>query len=551
MNRSITGLAWYLWRVTRLEIGMCVLGLIVLRLFHMDSGEFNGYLLTLEVAGGVTAGLSMMSVLYKASLSEKTDLAAAGCGYPRQLMLLPVRTPVLALLPMIYGSVMLSGLWMVFAAIVGVGEGAWVTALGLSALVVTIQAIAWSTTSRPHVKTVLAIVWVITVAASAPTLLYKGMTPQGLGLVFGGYILFAAAVGLAGLAKGRSGSYSELPWPTLRRRSLDHAAPFASGQASQDWLENRRNGRFLPTVGVILAAGYLFPLLMFPELRPFGWTLLVSPLSMYLFPYLLCAWIGVFEGCCGSERDVLNPDRSIATFFGMRPLSDAALIASKLRMALRATAVTWLILLPGPILFLCSRVTDDGRDMSIAAALWHHMTLQFFVALVLSLGLVFFYTWRSSVSAMWLRLSRHVFVHGAVGVIVPISLITFFIGMVNRYSYRGDLVGELMPWITPVMLVAVVAKLIAAHFVVGRLRRHDLVSEPVIQRWATTLAVAGVVLLPLARIALPAWITTFQAAAGVVLVLPMVRVPMAVLTLHANRHRGTTPLAAEHGALHA
>jgi len=532
---------------------MCVLGLVVSLLFHTaPNATFNGYLVTLEVLGGVTFGLGMFALVSKLSLAERADLAAAGCGYPRQLMLLPAPTSQLVFLPMVYGLTVISLLWIAFAAILGqTPEAIWVPALGFSALLATIQAITWSTTSRPFVKIAVAIFWVVILAASAPTLLLEGISPAGLGVFFIGSTVLAAGVAFAGLAKGRSGSYSELAWPTWRRRNLDHAASFTSGKAAQDWLENRRNGSFHLIAGAMMSVSYAFPALTYSQALPFGWPLLVSPLACYLYPLVLSAWLGTFVGCSGSERDVLNQDRSVATFFAMRPLSDAALVASKLRMALRSATIGWLIMLPGPILFLCSQVSIDGTECSIAVALWRHMTLQFFTGLVLSVLILFFLTWRMNVSAMWLRLSRHLMLHGAIGIIAPISVVTFGIALIQHYSYRPDLVPELLVWITPVLGLLVMAKILATYFVVGRLRKFGLVPEATIQRWGTVCLVTGAVLLPLARIASPEWITTFQAAAGVFLILPTVRIPMAVLTLHANRHRGTMPLAVEVGVVNA
>jgi hypothetical protein len=506
------------------------------------------------------------------SYSIGTRLEGRDSGFPARAFTLPVRTWALVGWPMLLGTVTVAGLWVASAGWVlrpcGLAAPLWWPALWLAAILAWLQAVAWTPFPLSWLRAVVAVLVLTALTASAPLAIVQAhylvaegrlapdfldTTGAALAGLYGGLVVAAYAVALAGVARARRGDGQE--WPSLARllgqvarRLPRRRRPFSSGLQAQVWLEWRRHGLTLPFMMACITAAWL-PLLPGLENR------LEEFASSGLFPALAVAvrevgtpWLALSPllflppllGVCGAEMgkmSVQGRHLALSSFLGTRPLTTAALVAAKLQMAAWAALATWAVTLGGSVAW--HLVTGRHRDLAAAPPpfLRHFGPPQVgaLVALVLTgPGLL---TWVQLVKGLWLGLAGRVRILVAGGALVLGFWVTLCLAgpwVYDRAEYHATLLG-LLPWLGG---AAVLLKLLLAGWLARALRGRGLVATRTLLGWlaAWSLAALGLfaalaLLTPAAQVPRP------YLALGVVLVLPLARLAAAPLALHANRHR--------------
>jgi hypothetical protein len=225
----------------------------------------------------------------------------------------------------------------------------------------------------------------------------------------------------------------------------------------------------------------------------------------------------------------------LSSFLGTRPLTTAALVAAKLRMAGWTALAAWGVTLAGSAAWLL--VTGRYRDLAAAPPpfLRHFAPPQVraLVALVLAgPGLL---TWVQLVKGLWLGLLGRVRILVAGWALVLGFWITLCLAGPWVYAEYHAALRGLLPWLAG---AAVLLKLLLAGWLARALRRRGLVATRTLLGWLAAWSLAVFGLFAISALLVPAaHAPRLYLALGVVLVLPLARLAAAPLALHANRHR--------------
>jgi polyhydroxybutyrate depolymerase len=267
---------------------------------------------------------------------------------------------------------------------------------------------------------------------------------------------------------------------------------------------------------------------------------LIALVGLLLTPPFLAAFVAVTVGRS-------NPDPGnaygLTPFVATRPLSTAAIVAVKLRMALASTLLAWLLVLVAVPLGL----TVAGRWPVVAEEA--RGVTDFFgapraivIALLFILGLLAA-TWKQLVQGLAIGLTGR---EGLIksSVLVRLSSLVLIGLIAHLLSVSRDariFLWNAVPWIPA---VPVFFKMCAAAWIATRLHRDRLIGDRALvtgaAAWlAAVLALYGVL----------AWIFDLPHVAHFFLVLvailavPLARPSAVLLALASNRHRGAVPPA--------
>lgn len=538
--RPATTFGWLVWRRARIA-ALFTFGSVLLTAAIANS-PFAVYALPF---GAVYFGLALIALLGTLALADGADIAGIDSAYPRYLFLLPLRSGALALWPMLFGSIGVATAWIGFAMIALAPRYGLVTvylpASGLVAMLLSTQAVGWTPLPLPFLRVALCVAAPCVLAAWGGLGSVDGVAPHTLVLGYAACSVAAFLVAVRGLAIARAGRNVERSWRLGRPRVETESKPrrpFRSAMDAQVWLECAHDGLILPGLGIFLSLFFLIPLTR-PEALPtatIGSVHFGPSLFVYLLPLVMLPFLSGFDGCCASVRDNFREDFSLIGFLAGRPMSDAAIVESKLRMAAWATLRCLAILLVGPGLLLLGPIEVNGSPMTVAAYAWSHATARGFGIGALLFGALFYLTWRGTICAMWLRLSHRPWIRNGVGVALPVIVVGIGLYLGVHQEKLPELLPIVQRWATTVLAFAAALKIGVALALVRRMRTLGLVSVRTATRWGWTCLGGGAAVF-LALWALFPSPPPLQAALTIVLLLPLVRVQLAVLALHANRHR--------------
>lgn len=540
--RAALGFGWLLWRRARLGYAFALASAALC--YAIGQTSFAPYALPF---GAVYFTLATFGLLSALTFADATDLAALASGYPRYLLLLPVRSRALVAWPMFLGSVALVSAWVAFALVALAPRFGLVAvalpALGLTALLACLQAVSWVPLPIPFLRSGLVFASIGGLALSGALVVYGFASPVVVGA---GYVAISATAFFGaerGLARARRGETVE--WRLARRSRSAKAEdpvrrPFRSPMEAQVWIESRRNGLALPTMSGFLALLYSLPTLL-PQGRPlvnFGALEIDPALGIYLMMPVFIPFMSGFDGGCASVRDNFREDHSLVPLLATRPLSDAALIEAKLRMALRAVAWSGVVLAIGPVLLLLSPLRVAGTPTTVGAYLAAHITVQGVGIFLIVVALLGFLTWRGIVGALWLRFSHRAWLRNGVGFGVPLLVWLASPFAYLRFQVDPGFPSLLARAVIPTLAFIAVLKVLAAIAVVRRIRRLGLIPDRVLVRWPLFCLAIGAGIFVALRALVPALpLSPLGLALLLFFLVPLVRVQLAVLTLHENRHR--------------
>ena len=487
----------------------------------------------------VTATFTYFLAVFSFGLSG--DLAARRSMYPARMFTLPVTTAALVGWPMLYGSAAMALLWAATRLL-----AVWPSefdvpvvwpALLAAALLAWTQALTWMPYGLTGMRVIVTVLWLAVIDAVVLLALhYRAPEPVMLAILAPQVPLAYVAARFA-VTRARRGDVPD--WRglfaglgqfanILTRRRKD----FSSPARAQLWFEWRRHGWSLPASVAILLPFELALLFLAGNDNPA--LVFYTLLGVLLTPPFMA-------GFAAATIRTSNPHgrdaRGLAPFDATRPLTSAALIAAKLKMAMWSTLAAWLLVLVAIPLALTWSGTWPvliERARRVAEVLG---TPRAVVILVLMFAGLIASTWKQLVQSLYIGLTgRAGLIKGSV--FFTLSLLTVAGPLVQWVSENSDVRAALwdaVPWI---LAVLVCLKISAAAWIATRLYRSRVLSDRTLVAGAACWSVTVFALYSLL-----VWIVywpffpRYLLALVAILAIPLARVSAAPLALAWNRHR--------------
>ena len=468
------------------------------------------------------------------------DLAARQSMYPARMFTLPVTSAALAGWPMLYGSAAMAILWLATKLFAVWPSGVdvpliWPALLAASLLAWT-QALTWMPYALPGLRVIVTVLWLAVIdTVVLLALALKASEPVMLAIL-APHVPLAYLAARYAVARARRGDVPDWRGIFDRLGRIADTPPrrrdrFPSAARAQEWFEWRRYGRTLPAwVGILLPfelallfVGRETPAIVF-------WTLL----GVLLTPPFMAAFAA---GTVSKSNPHARDSYGVTPFMATRPLTSAALIAARLKMAIRSTLAAWLLVLvaiplalklsgTSPVVIGWARrgIEALGTPRAIVIALLG------FSALVAS-------TWKQLVQSLCIGLTGREWIVKA-SVFLTLSFLCI-IGPVADWIL-GDRDAQValfyaFPW---VLAVLVGVKMCAAAWIAIRLDRCRLLSDRTLVAGAACWCVAVLALHGLLAWLVPSvLVPRYLLALVATLAIPLARISAAPLALAWNRHR--------------
>jgi len=546
MRSPALAIAWefrqrHRWGLIALAGYLLVLGTI--KLLILEPGQFVKLDPPDGTAGVVIAPLSATFIYFLAvfSFGLAGDLAARQSIYPARMFTLPVTTAALAGWPMLYGTAAMSSLWLATALFArwpgGIDVPLIWPALLAAAFLAWTQVLTWMPYGLPGLRVIVAVLWlaaldavvILAIHYEAPEPLMVAFLAPQLPLAYLA-ACFAVARARRGDVPDWRGMFARLGQiADVLPRRRDH---FPSPARAQMWFEWRRHGRSLPGwVGILL---------------PFELALLFVPgndTPAVVFYTLLAVLLTppVMAGFAAATVSKSNPhvrdSSGVTPFSATRPLTSAALIAAKLKMAIWSTLAAWLLVLVAiPLALIWSgtwlMVIERARQGVEAVG-----TPRAIVVVLLAFSGLLASTWKKLVQSLYIGLTGREWIIKASG-FLALSFLVIIGPVINWISENGYVQAALWdawPWILAVLMCV---KMSAAAWVATRLYHSRLLSDRTLVTGAAVWLVAV-----LALYGLLVWlvdtplIARYFLALVAILAIPLARLSAAPLALAWNRHR--------------
>jgi len=465
------------------------------------------------------------------------DLAARQSIYPARMFTLPVSSAALAGWPMLYGTTTMAMLWVMVRVL---ARWPWQMELPVvwpafmgAVVVAWMQVFTW----MPYGVRGLRVITAVTVLVSLDTTVILALNYEwseaSLIAFLAPQLPLAYLCACVVVARARRGEVPD--WSiSLGRTAGDAQAlrPFRSTAAAQLWFEWRRHGRSLPVLVAIVAPFELF--LLWVGGYGSKWFVFEVLFAVLLTPILMAAFATATVSKANPfARDIYG----VSPFNATKPMTSAAMIAAKLKMALWSTLAAWLLLLVAMIIGFtwsgADSVLIDWKDRFVAQV----GLARAIVAVLIVLGGLISLTWAMLVQGLYIGLTGRQWLVRIIG----FATLAFFMAIGPVLESIADSTTALR-WLwdnwTIFPAILVVLKTITAIVIAKRLSRSGLIGDRVLVAGAAVWAAAVFVLYGVfvwwkATPMLPGY--TFLLIA--ILAVPLVRIAAAPLALDWNRHR--------------
>ena len=487
----------------------------------------------------VPLGATFMYLLALFSFGSSSDLAARQSIYPARMFTVPVTSAALAGWPMLYGAAAMAILWAATRLFAlwpsGVAIPVVWPALLAAVLLAWTQALTWMPYGLPGLRVLVAVLWLCTVDTIVLLALhFKAREPVMLAILAPQVPLAYLAARFA-VARARRGDVPD--WRGLFVRLGQLADPgrrrkrFDSPAQAQAWFEWRRHGRSLPAlVGILLP----FELALLFAAGDAPVLVFVILLGALLTPPLMA----VFAAATVRKANPGGTDGyGVTPFMATRPLTSAALIAAKLKVAFWSTLAAWLLVLVAiPVALVLTAtgpmVIDRARRVIEAVG-----TPRAVVFALLASSALLSSTWKQLVQSLYVGLSGRDWAVKA-SVFLGLSFLAVIAPLALWISEHGAVLAVLWdasPWILAVLAGL---KLSAAAWVAARLHDARLLSDRTLVVGAAcwlvvVLALRGLLVWLVDTPYIPSYLLLLVA----ILATPLARVSAAPLALAWNRHR--------------
>lgn len=522
---------WYLMALAAYVLVLCLIKPLYLGPDRtLDLGD--GY----SAFGIVPLSVTFMYFIAVFTLGMTGDVAARQSIYPSRLFTLPVSTAALAGWPMLYGTATVGAMWLILAAL---ARWPWQMELPivwpafLGAVVVAwMQVFTWMPYGIRGLR-VFTAVTVLILLDTAVILAINYRWPEVALIAFlAPQLPLAYLCAWAAVARARRGDVPDWSISLARAGGARMLRPFRSIAAAQFWFEWRRHGRSLPLLVAIVVPFELF-LLFVGGYGSKGFVFEVL-IGVLLTPILMAAFAAATVSKANPfAREVYG----MSPFAVTKPLTTAAMIAAKLKMAMVSTIVAWLFVLVAiPIFFAWSGadsvLIDWGRWV-----INHVGVPRAIVATVLVLGGLTLATWLMLVQGLFVGLTGREWLIKTSGFVWLVFFMVLGPVFESIAASRPALAWLWDNWpIFPAILV--VLKVAAAVVTAKRLTRSGLIADRVLVAAAAGWAAIVFVLYGV----LVWWADTpmlpgYRFLLIAILAVPLVRISAAPLALDWNRHR--------------
>ena len=456
------------------------------------------------------------------------DFAASESLFPMRLLLLPLPTASLTGVPMLCGMTCVAALWVLSALLAFRPSGVhvpliWPAFFG-AAFLGWAQVLTWTSYPLRGLRVILAVLLLVIVDTvvllamyfDAPQYVMLALLAPQLPLA---YLVARRAVGLArqGHVPVWLGPFSQ--GSAIRSVRARRPVRFASPADAQFWLEWRQYGRTLPAmVGLLL---------------PFQLALLFLHINGEL---LVGIMLGVLFTPPFAAAFVARSFRGATHFAMMRPMTNAALIAAKMKATLVSTLVTWLMLLIAiPLALTISGkwflATHVMRQLGAIIGMPRAASL---VASIVA-GLLAS-TFKQLAQSIWIGLSGRAWLVtlSTAGMLLLVVLSMPLSEWILHSKWVAAALFDALPWI---LAVLVCLKLVTAAFLAERLDRAHVVRDEQLLMGAAVwmLAVFGVYSVFAWMLSGP-HVPHYMLMLVAILFVPLVRLAAAPLAIAGSRN---------------
>lgn len=468
------------------------------------------------------------------------DLTARRSMYPARLFTLPVATGALAGYPMLYGALAVSGLYVVAHLVVLRPAGldlpaAW-PPLFLAVFLAWMQVFTWMPYGLPGIRAVLAVLSLVALDAVVMVALQLHVREGVMIAILAPQAPLAYLAARYAVGRARRGEVPDWGIALGRLRRARAPGPFPSAPAAQLWLELRQHGRSLPG-WVAIVVPFEVALLYVVRDEPRVLTA-IGVGGMLLTPPFLAAFVAATvsrSGAAGADAFGLTP------FLATRPLSTAALVSAKLKMALASTAAAWLLVLvalPLGITLSGAWPVATARFEAVARFVGAPRTAA--LAFLAVAGL-FAATWKQLVQGLCIGLTGREGIIKASVLVRLSSLVVLGLvlhGLMTSGAVRSALWNG-APWI---FAAVAAAKLCGAAWAAARLARSRLLGGRALVAGAGSwLAAVAALYGGLAWLLDSPHVAHYFLLLLAIVAVPLVRPALVALALAWSRHRGTVP----------
>jgi hypothetical protein len=500
---------------------------------HLDSGESFAFVVMMPMTATFTYFLAVFT------FGLDGDLAARESMYPARMFTRPVTTSALAGWPMLYGIVTMMMLWLATRLFAlwpsGIAVPAIWPALVAASLLAWTQALTWMPYPLPGLRIIVTVLWLGTIDATALLALHFNAHESLMLAILAPQIPLAYLVARFAVARARRGdvpdwrgrfaSLAQIARVLSRRR-----AHFQSPARAQAWFEWRRHGGSLPTWVAILLPFELILLWGAGNATGLIFTIL---LGVLITPPFIASFVA---GAVSKSSPNGSATYGMTPFIATRPLSNAGLIAAKLKMAIWSTIAAWLLVLVAiPIALKLSGTSG------VVLERWHRVseivgTPRAVVVLLLILSACIASTWKHLVQSMYIGLTgRASLIKGSVFLVLGFL---FLFGPFAEWIIESRRLGALWSALPFIFAILVSLKMIAAAWIAVRLYRARSLSDRTLLIGATCWSVAvfalyGVLVWLVDAPHIPHYLLML----GAILAIPLARLSAAPLALQSNRHR--------------
>ena len=505
----------------------------------------------LQVATVMAATMALLLTFLLCNFTE-ADRKERRSGYPARLFVLPVHTRTLIGAPVLFGVVIASIIFLVWAQLalfpVLRELSLWLSLTYLATAVICYHAMLWSLAGYRVLRLIalssgggiFCVGWLVIGDHSWLAPLLGGIPARPfIGVLLAIVSLSALVVAFVAVETQRHGGLAASTfWARLSELVVD-ALPrdqrrFDSPARAQFWLEWRRHGVLLP---LCTAAILLVVMLCSAFFGPIG-----ASVTMVMFESLLVTpvMLGFALGQGLGKGDLWSREAGLPLFLATRPLQHAEWIGAKMKAAALATVLAWALMAVLVPLWLW-----QWCDTRLLLNFWTTFERMYapevlYALPALMMGVLMIVTWRSLIASLFIGLA------GRTWLLTVATLSVYFVvcgiaGLISLKIQRPDLIRRWVAWPawTPWLLTALfITKLTAAAFIASRAHRRGWLDGRAIGRYLAVWFIATAFLLLAAQLLLP--LSGWKRGLSIVLILfsmPLLRVAYAPVALAQNRHR--------------
>ena len=545
MRSPALAIAWefrhpHRWALVGLAGYLLVLGIVKLLILgpgHVRLDPPNG----VAAVGIVPFAVTFLYFLAVFSFGLAGDLTARQSIYPARMFALPVTTAALAGWPMLYGTAAMASLWLVTALLArwpwGIDVPLIWPALLAAAFLAWTQVLTWMPYGLPGVRVIVTVLWLAALDAVVILAVHYEVPERLMVAFLAPQLPLAYLAARYAVARARRGDVPD--WRDLFARlgQIADVLPrrrdrFSSPAHAQTWFEWRRHGRSLPAlVGMVLPFELALLFIDGNQSAAFVFTTLTGVL---LTPIVVAGFVAA---TVSRSNPYVRDSYGVPPFMATRPLTSAALVAAKLKMAIWSTLAAWLVVsVAVPLALILSGtwpMVIDRAHRGIEAI----GTPRAIAIAILGFSGLLVSTWNQLVQSLYIGLTGREWLIKS-SLFLTLSFLVVIGPVIEWIHDDRDVQAALWdawPWI-PAGLVGV--KMSGAAWIATRLYHSRLLSD----RTLVTGATCWVVVV-LGLYALLGWLVSgpliprYSLALVAILAIPLARLSAAPLALAWNRHR--------------